>query len=29
MTIDNMRDVLDIDNNMKKVIKEIEKWNKT
>ena len=29
MTIDNMRDVLDIDSNMKKVIKEIEKWNKT
>lgn len=29
MTIDNMRDVLDMDNNMKKVIKEIEKWNKT
>lgn len=29
MTIDNMRDVLDIDSNMKKVIKEIEKWNIT
>ena len=29
MTIDNMKNVLDIDNNMKKVIKEIEKWNKT
>lgn len=28
MTIDNMKNVLDIDNNMKKVIKEIEKWNK-
>ncbi len=27
MTIDNMRDILDIDNNMKKVIREIEKWN--
>lgn len=28
MTIDNMSDVLDLDENMKKVIKEIEKWNK-
>lgn len=28
MTIDNMRDILDLDENMKKVIKEIEKWNK-
>lgn len=27
MTIDNMRDILDIDSNMKKVIREIEKWN--
>lgn len=28
MTLDNMHDVLDLDENMKKVIKEIEKWNK-
>ena len=28
MTIDNMCNVLDLDENMKKVIKEIEKWNK-
>ena len=28
MTVDNMKEVLDLDNNMKNVIKEIERWNK-
>ena len=27
MTIDAMKDILDLDEKMKKVIKEIEKWN--
>jgi len=27
MTLDNIKDILDLDDNMKKVIKELDKWN--